>query len=253
MGRRYTVTEVKPHVFVWVPEEIHDLEGDPQFTIAGTAGFIIGPDGVIVIDTTNSPFHAREILYEIRQRTDQPVKYVIDTDSGGDHVLGNEAFSDEKAVIISTPIVAAELRNYERQLQNRVAADGEAGLRMRQRMRGFHFTLPNQEINHEMEIGVGGEAVRLLLPLAGPSPGNLAVSLPRSKVLFLGDLYQNGVMPNLRGVNTQKWVEYLRKVETMDVDVYVPGHGPPGDKQALEKFCQWLEKSESRLKPSANP
>ncbi|HET7842075.1 MAG TPA: hypothetical protein VFM21_10740, partial [Terriglobia bacterium] len=48
MGGRYSVTEVKPHVFVWVPEEIHDLDGDPNFTIAGNSGFIIGPEGVIV-------------------------------------------------------------------------------------------------------------------------------------------------------------------------------------------------------------
>ncbi len=253
MGGRYTVTEVKPHVFVWVPEEIHDLDGDPEFTLAGTAGFIIGPEGVIVINTTNSPFHAREILYEIRRRTDLPVKYVINTDSGGDHVLGNEAFTDQGAVIISTPVVAAEMRGYKRDLANRMVAEGEEGLRMRQRMRGFHFTLPTQQINHEMAIGVGGEEARLLLPMAGPSPGNLAVYLPGSKVIFLGDLFENGDSPKLQGVDVRKWADFLRQVETWNVDVYVPGHGAPGDRNSVEAFRQFLEKSKKASDPTGKP
>ncbi len=253
MGGRYSVTEVKPHVFVWVPEEIHDLEGDPEYTLAGNAGFVIGPEGVIVIDATNTPFHGREVLYEIRQRTDAPVKYVVDTDSRPDDVLGNEAFTDQRAVIISTPLVAAEMRSYERDLKQRMGADGEAGMRMRQRMRGIHVTLPTQEINHEMSIGVGGEEVRLLLPMAGPSAGNLVVYLPHSKVLFLGDLYENGFKPSLDGVDVRKWVDYLRKVETWDVDVYVPGHGAPGDKNALEEFRKMLEKSEKASAPTGKP
>ncbi len=253
MGGRYSVTEVKPHVFVWVPEEIHDLDGDPDFTVAGNSGFIIGTEGVIVIDTTNTPFHGREVLYEIRQRTDAPVKYVINTDSRGDDVLGNEAFTDQRAVIVSTPIVAAEMRDYKRSLAKHVAEDGEAGLRMRQRMRGIHVTLPTQEINQEMSIGVGGEEVKLLLPMAGPSPGSLVVYLPHSKVLFLGDLYENGVPPRVEGADVRKWVDYLRKVETWDVDVYVPGHGAPGNKSSLQAFITTLEKSEAPPAPTGKP
>jgi glyoxylase-like metal-dependent hydrolase (beta-lactamase superfamily II) len=241
LGGRYTVTEVKPHVFVWVPEEIHDIFGDPKFTLAGTSGFIIGPDGVIVIDTTNSPYHAREVLYEIRQRTDLPVKYVINTGPRGDQILGNEVFTDEQATIISTPVVAAEMREYQRDLAKRMEADGEPGLRMRQRMRGFHFTPPTEEINGQMTIGVGGEEVRLLLPLAGPSSGNLVVYLPAAKVLFLGDLYENGTKPELDGADVEKWAAYLRKAESWDVDVYVPGHGAPGDKKSLAEFIKLLE------------
>jgi glyoxylase-like metal-dependent hydrolase (beta-lactamase superfamily II) len=253
LGGRYSVTEVKPHVFVWVPEEIHDLDGDPDFTVAGNSGFVIGTEGVIVIDTTNTPFHAREVIYEIRQRTDTPVKYVINTDSHGDNVLGNEAFTDQKAIIISTPVVAAEMRDYKHNLAKRVAEDGEAGLRMKQRMRGIHVTLPMQTINQEMSIGVGGEEVKLLLPMAGPSPGNLVVYLPHSKVVFLGDLYENGEMPKLEGVDVRKWVDYLRKVETWDVDVIVPGHGAPGDKNSLEAFIKTLEKSETPPTPTGKP
>src|SRR5438552_3496046 len=46
----YEVREVKPHVFVWVPEDILDQDADPQFRRAGTAGFIITAAAVVVIN-----------------------------------------------------------------------------------------------------------------------------------------------------------------------------------------------------------
>src|SRR5438094_4324838 len=128
----YQVLEIKPDVFVWLPDDVLDQEGDPDFARAGTAGFIIRPDGVVVVDTTNSPFHARELVYEIRRRTDQPVKYVIDTDPEGDHALGNEVFVDQQASIVATPGTQAGLRNYQLQLPRRLDADS----RLQGRMRG---------------------------------------------------------------------------------------------------------------------
>ena len=93
-GWLYKVQEVKPNVFVWVADDVLDLDGDPQFDRAGTAGFIVTPEGVIVVNTTNSPFHGRELLYEIRHHSELPVRYVIDTNSSGEQILGNEVFTD---------------------------------------------------------------------------------------------------------------------------------------------------------------
>jgi glyoxylase-like metal-dependent hydrolase (beta-lactamase superfamily II) len=247
---RYAVTEVKPHVFVWVPEDIHDFDGDPRFSLPGTAGFVIGPQGVVVVNTTNSPFHAREVLYEIRERTDQPVRYVIDTDARGDHMLGNEAFVDERPTIIASSAAAAAMRAYRLDIAQRMDAEGEPGFRMRERMRGIHFTLPTETIDKDLTIGVGGEEIRMLLTGAGPSPGSLVVFLPQSKVLFLGDLYENGFIPKLQGVDLEKWAAYLRTVESWDVDVYVPGHGAPGDKKSLAEFLKFLEWSEKNTRPA---
>ena len=136
----YHVREVKPHIFVWVPDDVLDQDGDPQFSRAGTAGFITRADAVIVVNATNSPTHARELLYEIRQRTDLPIKYVIDTDSDGEHTLGNEVFVDEQAVIISTGGVQAAMRRYRDNLLQRLRGDW----RLQSRMRGFHPTPPGE-------------------------------------------------------------------------------------------------------------
>src|SRR2546422_6456830 len=55
LGGRYEVREITPHVFVWIPEDIRDQDGDPEFSRAGTAGVIIPPEGGGVVGRTNNP------------------------------------------------------------------------------------------------------------------------------------------------------------------------------------------------------
>ena len=108
-GWLYKVQEVKPNVFVWVGDDVLDLDGDPQFDRAGTAGFIVTPEGVVVVNTTNSPFHGRELLYEIRHHSELPVRYVIDTNSSGEQILGNEVFTEQQATLISSAKTQEEI------------------------------------------------------------------------------------------------------------------------------------------------
>ncbi|PYV21972.1 MAG: hypothetical protein DMG27_19370 [Acidobacteria bacterium] len=266
----YQVLEIKPDVFVWLPDDVLDQEGDPDFARAGTAGFIIRPDGVVVVDTTNSPFHARELLYEIRRRTDQPVKYVIDTDPEGDHALGNEVFVDQQASIVATPGTQAGLRRYQLDLPRRLEGDW----RLQARMRGFHPTLPNQtfegetvlrfdrhEQNHHAGNAAGAQEIKLVSLETGLATAQAAVRLPAAKVAFLGGLFENGYFPHLgsrqQPKDIRRWIETLREVETWDVDVYVPGHGPPAGKKELSefrKFLEWLTKEvEARVKQGKSP
>ncbi len=244
---RYQVQQVKPGIFVWVPEDLLDFDSDPKFSLAGTAGFIVTHDGVVVVNTTNSPFHARELLYEIRERTDQPVKYVINTDARGDHMLGNEVFMELGAKILASTAASTAMRHYEQDIAQRLEADGEAGVRMQERMRGIHFTLPRETFDDHITLTVGGEEMRLTNLGAGPTPGDIVVYLPQSKVVFLGELYESGYLPRLDGVNLKKWVAALRQVETWGADTYVPGHGAPGTQHDLDEFIKFLEWTDSQL------
>ena len=236
-GGRYEVREVKPGVFVWIPEDIIDQDGDARFSRAGNAGFIITSEAVMVVNTTNTPFHARELLYEIRRRTDRPVKYVFNTGSAADEMLGNEVFADLRATIISTPRVQAEMQSYQRELTRDLQDD----LKLQARMRGIHPTVPNQTFDHQTSIQVGSREVRLMAVAGTASSGGSTVYLPDSKVLFLGDLYDNDYFPQVGSRDVRGWIESLRQVETWDVDVYVPGHGIPSGKKELVDFRQFLE------------
>ncbi len=234
-GGLYEVREVKPHVFVWVPDDVLDQDGDPQFSRAGTSGFILAPDQVAVVNTTNSPFHGREVLFEIRRRTDAPVRTVINTDACGDHVLGNEVFVDQQASIVSTPAVVTEMRQYRQELARRQEGD----FRLQARLRGFHLTPPTRTFDPALSFQVGDEPIQV--KSIDNDRSVVVVYLPRAKVLFLGDLFENSFYPRVGTRDIRRWIETLHQVESWDVDVYVPGHGAPGDRKALAEFRQFLE------------
>lgn len=244
---RYEVKEIRPHVFVWVPEDLIYLVGDPKFDRAGTAAFIITREGVVVVNTTNNPFNARELLYEIRERTDQPVKYVINTDPRGDHMLGNEVFMDQQATIISTAVAKIHMGEYQQDLRRRMEEDE----RLQLRMRGIHLTLPNQTFDGELTLQLGGEEFRLLDVGKGASAGDAVLYMPREKVLFLGALYENGPIPRRGMSDVRAWLNILDQVENLDVLSYVPGEGPPGEKMDFEDFRQFLQWVAAMLDPSS--
>ena len=238
-GSYYRVTEIKPHVFVWIAEDILDQEGDPQFNRAGNAGFIIAHDGVVVVNTTNSPFNARALLYEIRKRTDLPVRYVINTSAAPDMMLGNEAFEDFNPVILSTPQAAIAMRNYRKEFPARIESDW----RLAASMRGIHPIPPTQTFDQETTLQLGGQPIKVINLGDNASPGDAVVYLPQSKVLFSGNIFENEYVPRIGPANIDRWIETLRKLGSWDVDVYVPGHGQPGGKaQVLEfrRFLEWL-------------
>jgi glyoxylase-like metal-dependent hydrolase (beta-lactamase superfamily II) len=233
-GWQYKVVDLKPGVFAWLPDDIIEADGDPQYRRAGNAGFVITPDGVLVVNATNSPFHAREVLYEIRHRTEAPVRYVIDTGSASDETMGNQVFADLKANILSTPRIQAEIRDRGQALLQRQAGSEE----FQHRLRGIHITPPNQTFESTAELTLGGQTIRVIA-FAGLDA--VAVQLPSARVVFLGDLFQNHYVPKLDSRNVGHWIEALREAEALDADVYVPGHGDPGSKQQLRDFRGFLE------------
>ncbi len=248
-GWLYNVRELKPNVFAWVSDDVLDLDGDPQFDRAGTAGFVVTNEGVVVIDTTNTPFHGRELLYEIRHRSELPVRYVIDTNSNGEQVLGNEVFTELQATVICSARTQEGIRQYRQSLIRRL--DDDDG-KLRTRLRGFHIPVPGQTFTNEMTLRLGGQEIKLVTLLKNGPSDDSVVYLPAAKVLFLGELFQNSYFPRIESRNLRDWIAALRQVEAWDVDVYVPGHGEPGGKKELadfRQFLEWLEKEvETRSK-----
>lgn len=234
---RYKILEIKPQVFVAVAEDILNQEGDLSFRRAANAGFIITPEGVVVIDTTNTPFNARALLYEIRRRTDLPVRFVIDTSATPDAMLGNEAFEDFKPTILATSTAADLMRRYGSELPGRI----EASWMLKASMRGIHPTPPDETFDGTLTLPIPSPQIKLINLGDNASPGQAAVYLPRLKVLFLGDLFENGYIPQMDSGNIRNWIETLRRVESWDVDIFVPRHGQPGGRQQVEQFRQFLE------------
>lgn len=74
----------------------------PDRSKAGSnAGFIVGPNGVVVVDTFVDVSPARDLLAEIRKVTDLPIRFVVNTHYHLDHTGGNAVFTKEGATILA--------------------------------------------------------------------------------------------------------------------------------------------------------
>src|SRR5215470_6184121 len=65
------------------------------------AGFVVGDDGVLVVDTFQDPEPAKQLLAEIRKITPLPVRFVVNTHYHIDHVNGDDVFADAGAAIVA--------------------------------------------------------------------------------------------------------------------------------------------------------
>ena len=92
----FTLKPLGPNV--WAAIDNRNLKG---VAAGANAGFVIGDDGVVVIDTFVMADAAKQLLAEIRKLTKLPVKFAINTHYHADHVGGNAVFADAGAVVLA--------------------------------------------------------------------------------------------------------------------------------------------------------
>ncbi len=82
--------QVAPAVFAVFPDDsaAKNSAGVPAAT---SGGFVIGENGVLVIDTMLNRRLANQLLALIRVQTDKPILYVINTSYHGDHSYGTSS------------------------------------------------------------------------------------------------------------------------------------------------------------------
>lgn len=194
------------------------------------AGFVLGPEGVIAIDTTSTARRARALFDALRRHTDRPVQVLINTHSHGDHTWGNFVFAP------ATAIVAHE-RCREEAL---VSGTSAAALFPNVEWGDIRVTPPFVTFADRLTVYAGD--LRLELRYFGPAhtTGDIVVWVPERKLLFSGDLIFNGGTPLALGGTIAGWLAALQELRTLGPEVIVPGHGPVCGLQAIDTVERYL-------------
>jgi glyoxylase-like metal-dependent hydrolase (beta-lactamase superfamily II) len=259
-GAAAQVAPARPMAAVQVSPSAWYVQGDSaqgspaNRNFISNAGFVVTPEGVVVIDALGSPQLARELMAEILRLTGKQVTHVVLTHYHADHIYGLQEFQRAGARIIAQRH-GLEYLNSDTAQSRLVASRTELAPWIDAQTR----LVPADEwIDGTKELLLGG--VRLVVRPVGPAhtPEDVVVFLPAERVLFAGDLVFRGRIPFVGQADSGNWIKALNTVLTLDAEVVVPGHGPMStsvraDMEMTRDYLAYLRETMGRAAREMEP
>lgn len=180
--------------------------------------FLVTPNGVIVTDPIDKDA-ATWLEAEIQRRFAQPIRYLIYSHDHRDHIAGGEVFADTATVVAhenARAVIIAEKRP---------------------------TAVPDLTFSDRMTITLGGKTVELAYVGRNHSDNSIVMHFPQERALFAVDFISVNRLPyrDLSDSYFPDWIESVKRVEAMDFEIFVPGHGPLGTHADVIAHRRYLE------------
>jgi len=239
-------TKVSEHVYAWIGPH-----GGPNTENKGfrmNSAFVIGEKSIAVIETGFYPEMAREMIKRIREISDLPIKYAINTNSQPDRHFGNSVFEKIGAKIIA----------HEKEVARMVESGNNFALFVENSMKFKEGRIsipnkPNTPINKNTVIDLGG-GVQLNISFykASHTPSPLFVHIKKDNIVYAGDtLYSGRLLAIVQGGNINEWIQTYDHLRSFGNVTFIPGHGKLGPLSNFEKstysYLKLLDKSMSKM------
>lgn len=195
-------------------------------------------DHLVVVDA-NYPGLALDLVRDIQAKWTKPIKLVIDTHHHPDHLYGNPIFTRLGATTIGHVGILDELKRYEPDMWRGVAKVRKDMAPVVDRTEPE----PPQETYSQSPhvISDGNRRIELHHFTFGHTHGDTLVYLPQEKILCTGDAVVNGPFSDPKHAYMAGWPKEIRAAQQLDVQIVLPGHGPPGGKDLLAGQIEFFE------------
>lgn len=257
--------------------------GDVGF--CGNSIAVVSSDGVLVFDTGGIPDTASTILAEVRNVTDQPVRYVVNSHWHWDHWGGNQVFASafpgvqiithettRKLMMEVEPRwndegLKVQLPGYvEMQEKNlaaaRAAKKPESELEAMEELlktdRNFleqktilKKTIPEVTFSDSMTLWMGEREIQIHHARA-ITAGDTYLYLPEQKILITGDTVLDPYPYSIGGTYPSDWLKTLREFQNLKPEIIIPGHGHPVNVAFLQKQTSLFEEVMKRVKAASD-
>ncbi|QED46287.1 MBL fold metallo-hydrolase [Cytobacillus dafuensis] len=229
------------------------------------AGFVDLGDKTIVLDTFNTQQAAKDLKDIAEKITNRPVTWVINSHWHGDHIRGNQTFKDchiissqntyDKMKEVHPSRINNQkndidgLRNYIQSLKEQIDHSNNTNLENQISFLGelevslptLELVLPQQTFKEEIALHGTNRSAKLFTLGGGHSCCDAILYIPEDKVIFMGDLLFVDCHPTIfEDSNPDKWIQILKKVESMEIEIAVPGHGSVGTKKNLSEVITYI-------------
>lgn len=197
----------------WIAGDLYRFQNNFHFSV-----FLVTPDGIIATDPIDADA-ARWLKEALNSRFGVPVRYLVYSHDHRDHSAGGEVFTPEATVVAHENARATIIG------EKRPTA------------------VPDITFSDRMTLVLGGKTVELVYLGRSHSDNMIIMHFPQERAVFAVDFISVKRLPymDLNDAYFPDWIEAVKKVETMDFDILVPGHGPLGTKADASEHRRYLQ------------
>ena len=215
------------------------------------AGLITDGEESLLVDTLFDLALTGEMLDAMKRAAPLAagqIDRLVNTHANGDHCHGNELV--EGAEIIASKASAEEMNELPPEalaaFMEMAEELGSAGQYLKHcfgafRFDGIRFTPPTHTFSGRMEVKVGDKSVELIEVGPAHTRGDVLVYCPTDRTVFTGDILFIEGTPIMWQGPVGNWIDACKRIEAMDVETIVPGHGPITDQAGVRRVRQYLE------------